>query len=75
LIQIFETVLFLFTQHTEILDRLLQAGDAARRIITGQSLDQIVASNTSPTIDVTAFSDQLSQSHGVIFKAAYDFMV
>lgn len=62
-------------QHNELIrDRLLQAGDAASRIITGQTLEQIAGSSSAPTIDVSAFSDQLSKSLCVIFKAAYDLM-
>lgn len=62
-------------QHNELIrDRLLQAGDAASRIITGQTLEQIARSSSAPTIDVSAFSDQLSKSLCVIFKAAYDLM-
>jgi transcriptional regulator with XRE-family HTH domain len=67
--------LVLEAQHNALIrDRLLQAGDAASRIITGQSLEEIANGNSSPTIDVTAFSDQLSRSLCVIFKAAYDLM-
>ena len=67
--------LVLEAQHNALIrDRLLQAGDAASRIITGQSLEEIAADKTSPTIDVTAFSDQLSRSLCVIFKAAYDLL-
>ena len=67
--------LVLEAQHNALIrDRLLQAGDAASRIITGQSLKEIANGNSSPTIDVTAFSDQLSRSLCVIFKAAYDLM-
>lgn len=62
-------------QHNELIrDRLIRAGDAASRIITGQSVKQITGSSSSPTIDVSAFSDQLSKSLCVIFKAAYDLM-
>lgn len=67
--------LVLEAQHNALIrDRLLQAGDAASRIITGQSLEEIATGNTAPTIDVTAFSDQLSRSLCVIFKAAYDLL-
>lgn len=67
--------LVLEAQHNEQNRKdLLEAGDFACRFLTGQSLEQVAADRTPPTIDVSAYTDQLKRSLCIHFKAAYDLL-
>jgi transcriptional regulator with XRE-family HTH domain len=55
-----------------IREQLLQFGDAACKIITTKSLEEIAAGETPPTIPETGHSNQVLSAMYIIFKAAFD---